>query len=96
MVIASLTAVFLRVAVVAISFVLPSLAATVDTASQVSRPTVEKRIVPDEPSALVRAVAMCGRTPLKQSVRLGGSRRGSVPSSFFGIRSSRTCPGPCD
>ena len=35
LVIASWTAVFLRFAVVAISFVLPSLAATVDTASQV-------------------------------------------------------------
>jgi len=57
LVIASLTAVFLRFAVVAISFVLPSLAATVDTASQVSRPTVEKRIVPDEPAALVLAAA---------------------------------------
>ena len=56
LVMASLSAVFLRFAVVAVSFVLPWLAAFVETrgkhveaVSQGSRPAVEKRVVPDEP-----------------------------------------------
>ena len=54
LVMASLTAVFLRFAVVTISFVLPSLVATVDTAPQVSPSAVEQPIVLDEPAAWSR------------------------------------------
>ena len=62
--------------------------------SQGSRPAVEKRVVPDEPSprsgdARIRTFETSRRE------WTGRDPAPPVPSGFFGIRSSGTCLGRC-